>query len=121
LAESGEGLIPPDITRRRVLIVTRLEKIKEMLEADPMDVFLVFGLAMEYAKTGDHQQASQYFERALQINPEYIPAYFQQANMYLSTGEPDKARELLEKGIAVANRIGDSHAAGEMTELLHTL
>lgn len=101
--------------------MNRKEKIEERLRSDPDDVFLNYSYAMELSKEGDVAAASQAFKRVRELDPRYVPAYFQEGQMLASEGEVDSAREILQQGIAVARQVGDSHALGEMTEFLETL
>lgn len=101
--------------------MSRMEQIQKMLAAEPEDVFLNFGLAMEYAKAGKIEEALAQFDRVVEIDPDYVPAHFQKGSTLAGVGRIDEARTVLQNGIQVALRTGNSHAAGEMNELLQTL
>jgi tetratricopeptide (TPR) repeat protein len=96
------------------------EKIRAMLEREPNDVFLNFGLAMELSKN-DLDAALAQFDHVIQIDPDYCGAYFHKGKTLIAAGRDDEGRQELRRGIETANRIGDAHAAGEMTELLESL
>jgi tetratricopeptide (TPR) repeat protein len=99
----------------------RLEQIQSMLAAEPDDVFLNFSLAMEYAKQGRGEEALAQFTRLNEIHPDYVPAYFQKATTLVNLDRKAEAREALARGIEVAGRIGDHHAASEMEQMLSLL
>ncbi|HEX6987269.1 MAG TPA: tetratricopeptide repeat protein [Planctomycetaceae bacterium] len=99
----------------------RRAQIEELLKADPDDVFLKYALAKELASEGDVPAALAAFDRVIAEHPDYVPAYFQKAQTLASEGEPDAARTVLTRGIEVARRVGDAHAAAEMTAFLDTL
>jgi Tfp pilus assembly protein PilF len=80
-----------------------------------------YGLAMEYRSAGDVTQALATFARVHEIDVNYVPAYFMCAQLLAEQGREDEARRELERGIAVARVVGDTHALGEMTGLLDTL
>lgn len=101
--------------------MSRLDQIRKMLESEPDDVFLNFGLAVEYAKQGQVDEALAQFDRLHQIDANYVPAYFQRGNILLAHGRTEDAKAALMEGIRVAQRTGDLHAAGEMQEVLATL
>jgi tetratricopeptide (TPR) repeat protein len=101
--------------------VSRLDKIRQMLLADPDDVFLNFSLAMEYAKEGRHDEAVAQFERVIHLDPNHVAAYMQRANVLVGLKRTEDARRVLEQGIAAANRAGDNHAAEKMTQALTLL
>jgi predicted Zn-dependent protease len=101
--------------------MSRLEQIQNLLVSEPNDTFLNFGLAMELAKAERWAESLAQFDRVRELDPNYIPAWFQKGNTLVAMGETDAARAVLQEGIAVANRTGDTHAAGEMAGLLETL
>ncbi len=101
--------------------MSRLEQIQKMLTAEPNDVFLNFGMAMEYVKADRLEDAVAQFARVNEIDPHYIAAYFQRGNTLITIGRLHDASAVLREGIEVAERIGDQHAAAEMGEVLATL
>ena len=101
--------------------MSRREQLEQMLAEDPTDTFLQYGVAMEYRSEGDLETATQRFLALLQASPEYVAAYFRLGEIYAEQQRLDVAREILDRGIETAQRIGDLHAAGEMTEFRHSL
>jgi Tfp pilus assembly protein PilF len=78
-------------------------------------------LAMEYTSQGDDARAVECFEKLFTVAPEYPPAYHMAGRALQRLGRIDEARAALQKGIPIALGIGNSHAAGEMQELLDML
>ncbi len=101
--------------------MSRREQLEQLLIAEPHDPFLRYGLAMCCASDGETDVAQTHFQQLLADHPDYVPGYFQFAQLLARLDEPDRAKPLLQSGIAVAIRTGDSHAAREMTEFLATL
>ncbi|WP_437201552.1 tetratricopeptide repeat protein [Planctomicrobium sp. SH664] len=101
--------------------MSRLDKIRTLLADTPNDVFLNYTYAMELAKGGDLTQIREAFRKTLELDPNYVPAHFQFGQALAARGEIDDARRVLENGVEVARRVGDSHALGEMTEFLESL
>jgi tetratricopeptide (TPR) repeat protein len=101
--------------------MTRREKLLEMLTSSPDDPFLHYGLAMECRNAGERDAALAELRRVLEIDPQYVAAYFHQGQILAEGGEVGAAREILQSGIAMAERVGDGHAAEEMRGLLATL
>jgi tetratricopeptide (TPR) repeat protein len=99
----------------------RREQIEELLKADPDDPFLKYALAKELASEGNLTAALAAFDRVIAEHPDYVAAYFQKGQTLAGEGDADAAREVLTRGIAVARRVGDAHAAGEMAAFLDTL
>jgi Tfp pilus assembly protein PilF len=93
---------------------TRRQQIQEMLAEDPKDPFLRYGLAMDYAASGEPESAAQCFRELLQANPDYVAAYLQAAKVLQELGRDEEAREVARAGVAAARRAGDEHAAGEL-------
>ncbi len=101
--------------------MSRREQIEGLLRDDPEDTFLNYALAKEFASAGNVSAALVAFDRVLGLDPDYVPAYFQKAQTLATEGENELAREALVRGIEVAHRVGDAHAAGEMTAYLDSL
>ena len=97
------------------------EQLEQMLQADPDDLFLKYALGMACISEGDTQTGLEKLTEVLQQDADYVPAYFQSGQALASQGAAEEAREMLRRGIAVAEQIGDQHAAREMTEFLGTL
>ena len=101
--------------------MSRKEQIEALLVENPEDSFLRYGLAMEHASAGDDAGAVRVFRDLLARDADYVPAYLQAGQALIRQGEDDKAKEILKNGIAVAQRKGDDHAAGEMAGLLQAV
>lgn len=101
--------------------MTRREKLEVLLQDDPDDSFLRYAVAMEHKSEGDPTQALVLLQDVLERDPKYVAAYFQAAQLMADGNQVDPARDLLQRGIGVAERAGDSHAAGEMQGLLMQL
>ena len=99
----------------------RLQQIEAMLADEPNDPELRYMLAMERVSLGDDAGAAQAFHDLIAIAPEYPPAYHMGGRTLQRLGRLSEARKLLERGIPIALRIGNEHAAGEMQGLLESL
>jgi tetratricopeptide (TPR) repeat protein len=102
-------------------IMTRLEKLQEMLKSSPQDPFLHYGVAMEHRRAGDLEKALAGLADAIACDANYVAAYFHQGQILAEQGNADAARQVLRDGIGIAQRTGDAHAAGEMAGLLDSL
>ena len=100
---------------------SRKEKLEALLAEAPNDPELRYMLAMEYASAGDDEGAIRCFRAVLERAPAYAPAYHQGGRALHRLGRIAEARALLERGIPVALQQGNSHAAGEMQDLLDNL
>lgn len=100
---------------------SRMELFEEMLREDANDAELRYALAMEHASTGDHEGAVRRFEEMFTLVPDYAPAYHQAGLALVRLGRVEAARAALVRGIAIARKIGNVHAADEMSGLIETL
>jgi len=55
----------------------RIEKLKELLLADPHDSFILHALALEYIKAGDEAAARILLEQVLERDPAAVGSYYQ--------------------------------------------
>lgn len=99
----------------------RTRALEEILAQDPNNVLARYGLAMEYANSGQTDRALEEFRALLSGNPDYPAAYFMSAQTLVKANRLDEARKMLVNGIAAAERIRDSHAASEMQGMLAEL
>ena len=97
---------------------SRKEQIQELLELEPDDKFLLYGLGMEQASEGNDAEAARTLTALIALHADYVPAYVQAGRALIRLGDDDRAREVLKGGIATATRQGDDHAAGEMAGFL---
>ncbi len=99
----------------------RIAALSEILAADPEDTFARYGLAMEYSKAGQIEQALQEYQTLIEKNPDYTPAYFMAAQTLAGASRVDEAKRWLVDGISCARRTGNAHAQSEMTAMLEEL
>jgi tetratricopeptide (TPR) repeat protein len=100
---------------------TRREKIEALLRDDPEDVFLRYSLALEMEAAGEWEPCLEILEDLARGTPPYVPA-LQMAGQFLAArGRAEEARRALREGIDEAREQGNTHAAGEMSELLMSL
>ena len=100
---------------------SRREQIEAMLTDEPNDPELRYMLAMEHASAGDDSAAVLCFEELLRRTPDYPPAYHMAARALQRLNRIAEGKALLQRGIPVALARQDTHAAGEMQELLAML
>jgi Tfp pilus assembly protein PilF len=100
---------------------TRKEQLKDMLADDPKDSFLRYGLAMEFVSEGNDAEAVNCLRELLATNPDYVPGYLQAGQALTRLNKPSEARDIFQSGIAIAQKVGEVHAAGEMEGFLENL
>jgi predicted Zn-dependent protease len=99
----------------------RIAMLSEILTENPEDAFARYGLAMEYSKSGQIEQALEEYKTLIEKNPDYTPAYFMAAQTLAGANRVDEAKRMLVDGISSARRTGNAHAQSEMTAMLEEL
>ena len=84
----------------------RIEVFKQMLASDPSNTMVMFGLAKEYEKTEQYTEVVTLLEDYLAKADDEGNAYGMLAAAYQKTGNSEKAKAALEKGIEVSNAHG---------------
>jgi predicted Zn-dependent protease len=80
----------------------RIEVFRQMLEADPDNSMVMFGLAKEYEKLGETQEVITLLENYLAKADDEGNAYGMLAKAYEQAGQREKAIETYKAGIDVA-------------------
>ena len=101
--------------------MTRREKLEKMLAGSPGDTFLLYALALARSSEGDPAGAIAGLKDLIETAPDYLPTYFQLAQLQVGQGQDEDAKPVLARGIEMARRAGDSHAEGEMRGYLEQL
>ncbi len=100
---------------------SRIEQYRAFLEKDPGNSFARYVIAQEYLKLDDVAGAVTAFNELITHDADYVAAYYHGGKANERLDDMAAARSLYENGIAVAERIGDSHARAELEEALATL
>ena len=80
----------------------RIEVFKQMLETDPENTMVLFGLAKEYEKLGQATEVINLLETYLAKADDEGNAYGALAKAYDKLGNREKAIEIYQKGIEVS-------------------
>ena len=91
----------------------RIAVFEQMLEADPSNTMVMFGLAKEYEKLGRHDDVIRVLEEYLAKSDDEGNAYGTLASAYEKTGNREKAVETYRKGIDVSMAHGHPSMANE--------
>ena len=95
----------------------RIASLKHFLAQEPNDTMLLFGLGNDYYELGQCAEAITYFERALQVDPEYAAVYVRLALAYEGNDQLAMARQTLERGREPIVRSQDRNLLAESEEL----
>jgi tetratricopeptide (TPR) repeat protein len=97
---------------------SRIDILKQMIEQNPGNSFARYGLAMEFANSGDLESAVREFDSLVNDDPNYSAAYFHGGQALEKLGRLDQARDYYRRGIEVTR---DPHARGELEAALDIL
>ena len=92
---------------------SRLEQLQFFFEKDPNDPFNIYALALEYQNI-DVGKAMGLYETLLTKHENYVATYYHAARLYADLEESEKARKVYQKGIEISQKLGDTHAFGEL-------
>lgn len=99
----------------------RMKKLEEMVEGGSKDPFITYALGLEYRAVGDLAKASELLKRTREIDTEYLPLYYQLAECLILQNQSQEAKEVLEAGIALAQKQAALKARSELQSLLDSL
>lgn len=91
---------------------SRVETFKQMLESDPDNTMVRFGLANEYLKAEQYEEAIAALKAYLERADDEGAAYGMLARAYEKVGRRDEARQAFQRGIEVAQ----AHSHPSMAE-----
>ncbi|MFY0605324.1 MAG: tetratricopeptide repeat protein [Cyclobacteriaceae bacterium] len=91
----------------------RIKRLNEFLQDDPKDPFSKYALAIEYLNN-NKQKSKELFDDLLLNHSEYIATYYHAAALYSELNQREKAEEIYEQGIALAEELNESHALREL-------
>lgn len=95
--------------------------LRQMATAKADDPFPKYGLAMELRKRGETTEACTVFEQLVDKHPDYVAAYLMFGGLLVEIGDKTRAADIYARGIEVATRCGNAHAAGELDAALAQL
>jgi len=103
------------------MAINRLEVLKNMVQQNPNDSFSRYGLAMEYANSGNLEKAVDEYGALLALNPDYAAAYYHGGQALEKLGRIDDARRMYQRGLEATRRTGDAHTNSEIQAALDIL
>lgn len=99
----------------------RVKKLKELLLAQPEDLFLLYALALEFMQAGQAPQALEYFKKIRNLDPSYLPLYYQMGKLLSRLQQKSEAIEILEAGLVLATEKKESRTLAEISNALSNL
>ena len=102
------------------MTASRIDIFKQILESDPANGAVLFGLAKEYEKAGLNEELIDALNRYLAVTDDEGNAYGMLGRAYEATGQRDQARAAYTRGIEAAQRHGHPSMAEEYRTVLST-
>ncbi|MBI4748926.1 MAG: tetratricopeptide repeat protein [Acidobacteria bacterium] len=97
---------------------SRIEVFTTLLEKQPTDPMIWYGLANEYFKISDWAKAVEALQKVVEFNPSYTAAYQMLGSALANLGNTPEARQIWERGVLVATETGAWKARQHMEGLL---
>ena len=88
-------------------LLDRIARFENMATADPTNDMAHFSLGSAYFDAQRYQEAANSFETCVALNPDMTRALELGGSSLLQLGEEEKAKELLQKGYALAASRGE--------------
>ena len=100
---------------------TRLEQLKQFLLNEPEDSFLKYAIATEYIKLEQLDKALNYFTELVTTDENYVGTYYHLGKLYEKLNRKDDAESTYKKGLMIARKAGNMHAASELQQALNAV
>lgn len=107
--------------KKQADIIRRESMFKQVLELDEKDVLANYGMADIFFMRGNTEEAIAHLEVVLNEDKQYSNGYLLLGKCLLAKKDSEKAKEVFEKGIAVASKRGDMIPANSMQSLLNSI
>jgi tetratricopeptide (TPR) repeat protein len=92
--------------------------LERLAASGSADSFGWYALALEYRKLGRIADALRTFDTLVERDPDYLPMYLMAGQMLIELDRRTEAATWLERGLALARKLGNSQAAGELEQAL---
>ena len=102
------------------MAASRIDTFKQMLESDPDNELVRFGLANEYLKAEQYEEAIDALMSYLRRSDDEGAAFGMLARAYEKIGMRDEARESYLRGIEAAEKHGHPSMAADYRMTLET-
>ncbi|MCA9470766.1 MAG: tetratricopeptide repeat protein [Nitrospirales bacterium] len=99
----------------------KIEQFKKVLELDPHDETLWFGLGKAYMGDENWEEAIPALERCIEVKPAYSAAYLALAQALKNNENIQRCLEVCTKGVTVATENGDLMVIKNLEELKASL
>lgn len=99
----------------------RISLLKQAIEARPEDPFPLFALSIELVRINLKEEAESLFRELIRRFPNYLPAYYQFAQLLEKSGKAEMAANFYKEGAELAQGQGDLKTRAELLAALEQL
>ncbi|HKZ53105.1 MAG TPA: tetratricopeptide repeat protein [Candidatus Acidoferrales bacterium] len=99
----------------------KVAQLRELIEMDPDDAVLHYGLGCEHLRRGEFEAAIEPLLRALELQPDYSAAHRELGKSLEKLNRREEAVAAYRRGHEVAKRRGDLQTAREIEVFLKRL
>lgn len=99
----------------------KVAQLRELIEMDPDDAVLHYGLGCEHLRRGEFAAGAEALQRALELNPDYSAAHRELGKALEKLNRREEAVAAYSRGYEVAKRRGDLQTAREIEVFLKRL
>ena len=101
--------------------MSRLEQLQKLVAQSPDDPMTHYVLGLEFANQERWDEAIAAYDRALEVDCNYIAAYYHKARAEIRGGWRESAVGTLRAGQVAARAVGDEKTWAEMQDLAETI
>lgn len=101
--------------------LARIEMLISMLGSEPRDLFTNYALGVEYAADARSAEAEAQFKKVLDLDPDYIAAYYQLGKLFEARENTATALDFYRLGLEKARLKKDNKAINEFGEAVFML
>ncbi len=91
----------------------RLQLLIQFTKEEPENPFNWYALALEYINS-DPEETTGIFDELLKSHPDYLPTYYTSAQFFAGQNQPEKAKQIFESGIDLAEKLKEIKALKEL-------
>ncbi len=95
----------------------RLDTMRAMVERQPDNALARFGLANEYAKLGQHREASEHYAAYLERYDDEGSGFLRFAESLRQLGRTEESMAALDRGVRAATRFGHQALVADLDAL----
>jgi len=98
----------------------RIKMLEQFVKEDPSDPFSIYALALEYQHQNT-EKAEALFNKLLDQHSDYLPTYYMAGDFFVQQANPERALEILRKGLVLAQTQKNRSSARELQAAIQNL